>query len=101
MPSRPKFTGFCEHNRALGRERFAEQDSIDAGDKPHKRFPSRHYRTGRSPARRARLAACARPACGARSCHASGGSRSSCRRGADRWRGGLRNDGRSDFGALM
>ena len=41
MPSRPKFTGFCEHNRALGRERFAEQDSIDAGDKPHKRFPSR------------------------------------------------------------
>jgi hypothetical protein len=46
MPSRPKFTGFCEHNRALGRERFAEQDSIDAGDKPHKRFPSRLYRTG-------------------------------------------------------
>jgi hypothetical protein len=40
-------------------------------DKPHKRFPSRLYRTGRSHARRTRLAARARPACGARSCHAS------------------------------
>jgi hypothetical protein len=25
MPSRSKFTGFCEHNRALGRECFADK----------------------------------------------------------------------------
>ena len=24
-----------EHHRAIGRERFAEQDSIDVGDEPH------------------------------------------------------------------
>ena len=37
MPSRPKFTAFA-NNRALGRERFAEQPSVNAGNKPHKRF---------------------------------------------------------------
>ena len=90
------------NNRALGRERFAEQDSIDAGDKPHKRFPSRLYRTGRSPARRTPLAARALALLvGQEAVMPRGGSRSICRQGADRWRGGLRNDGRADFGALM
>ena len=66
-----------------------------------KRSCHRPMRDGSLRRRRTRLAARARPACGARSCHASRWFASICRRGADRWPGGLRNDGRSDFGALV
>ena len=107
------FFVFSQCPRGLSSQAFANTIAPSAASVSLNRIPltpatsrtsaSRRASIGlvRSPARRARLAACARPACGARSCHASGGSRSSCRRGADRWRGGLRNDGRSDFGALM
>ena len=104
---------FSQCPRGLSSQAFANTIAPSAASVSLNRIPltpatsrtsaSRRASIGlvRSPARRARLAACARPACGARSCHVRGGSRSSCRRGADRWRGGLRNDGRSDFGALM
>lgn len=40
-----EFTGFGEHNLALGGERFIDQDSADAADEPHQRLAPRLDRT--------------------------------------------------------
>ena len=42
-----KLAGFGEHDRALGGERFAEQNPIDAGDQLLERFASRLERLRR------------------------------------------------------
>ena len=107
------FFVFSQCPRGLSSQAFANTIAPSAASVSLNSIPLTPATSRISASRRASIGLVDRPPAGPGWLHAlallvgqeavmlRGGSRSSCRRGADRWRGGLRNDGRSDFGALM
>ena len=104
---------FSQCPRGLSSRAFVNTIAPSAASVPLNRIPLTPATSRISASRRASIVLVDPPPAGPGWLHAlallvgqeavmlRGGSRSICRRGADRWRGGLRNDGRSDFGALM